>query len=406
MKSPFAPPRALPAAAVFFLCLTSRVCLAQPRDFVCSQGEGSFEAEFNTGIKVRVVAARHGTFATRSCAGTISWGKQELSVADEASQLDVDGFDFDLGVGGPVVAFQLRKSSSDCCMTYQVYALEKPPHLVRTIIGGRFFSASDTDLDGRVEIWTEDATAVSGFDNLALSELDFAPTLVLRFVRGKLLDASSEFQNYFDGQIAKIKADLADLHSQDLQDFQSSDGKLTSSPSISAERMHRLRTAKAKVLEIVWSYLYSGREEVAWHSLNEMWPPGDTSRVRAEILNARARGIRAQTDGESTPSKGRKKHAQIFDAVSRAQAGGKLEVIPPTEILLRRPPDSTAQDQSEEALDLVIDSAGKVRSVEPVGIKRVDAGLINAASGWKFVPAFKDGRPVASRLRLTVSPKQ
>ena len=135
--------------------------------------------------------------------------------------------------------------------------------------------------------------------------------------------------------------------------------------------------------------------------------PGDTSRIRPEILNAHARGIRAQTDGESTPSKGRKKHAQIFDAVSRAQAGGKLEVIPPTEILLRRPPDSTGQDQSEEALDLVIDSAGKVRSVEPAGnVKRVDAGLINAASGWKFVPAFKDGRPVASRLRLTVSPKQ
>jgi hypothetical protein len=404
MKSPFAATRALPAAAVFFLCLTSRVCLAQQRDFVCSEGEGGFEAEFNTGIKIRVGAARNGTFATRSCAGIISWGKQELSVADEVSQLDVDGFDFDLGVGGPVVAFQLRKSGSDCCMAYQVYPLEKPPHLLRTLTGGRFFSASDTDLDGRVEIWTEDATAVSGFDNLSLSELDFAPTLVLRFVRGKLLDASSEFQDYFDGQIAKIKADL---HSQDLQDFESSDGKLTSSPSISAERMHRLRTAKAKVLEIVWSYLYSGREEQALRSLNEMWPPGDTSRIRAEILNARAHGIRAQTEGESTPSKGRKKHAQIFDAVSRAQAGGKLEVIPPTEILLRRPPDSTGPDRSEEALDLVIDSAGKVRSVVTTeNVKRVDAGLINAASAWKFVPAFKDGHPVACRLRLTVSPKQ
>jgi outer membrane biosynthesis protein TonB len=65
------------------------------------------------------------------------------------------------------------------------------------------------------------------------------------------------------------------------------------------------------------------------------------------------------------------------------------------------------QDQSEEILDLVIDSAGKVRSVEPAGkAKRVDAELINAASAWKFVPAYKDGRPVASRLRFTVSPKQ
>jgi outer membrane biosynthesis protein TonB len=58
-------------------------------------------------------------------------------------------------------------------------------------------------------------------------------------------------------------------------------------------------------------------------------------------------------------------------------------------------------------LDLVIDSAGKVRSVELAGkAKRIDSELISAASAWKFVPAFRYGRPVAARLRLTVSPKQ
>jgi hypothetical protein len=194
-----------------------------------------------------------------------------------------------------------------------------------------------------------------------------------------------------------------------LQDFKSSDGKLTSSAQFSAEQLHRLRTIKAKELEIVWSYLYSGREEEAWRAISEMWPPSDAARVSAQIVIARSHGIRAQTDGESTePPKYRKKHAQIFDAVSSAQLGGRLEVIPPTQILLRRPPDSgLGKDQSEDVLDLVIDSAGKVRSVEAVGkVKRVDAELINAALAWKFVPAFKDGRPVASRLRLTVSPQQ
>jgi hypothetical protein len=39
-------------------------------------------------------------------------------------------------------------------------------------------------------------------------------------------------------------------------------------------------------------------------------------------------------------------------------------------------------------------------------VKRGDPELINAALGWKFVPAFKDGRPVASRLRFTVSLEQ
>jgi hypothetical protein len=355
-----------------------------------------------------VGAARNGTFAIRSCAATLSWDKEELPVADKASQVDVDGFGVDLGVGVPVATFQVKKSERDCCMAYRIYALEKPPHLLRTMTGGDFFSAADTDLDGSVEIWTDDAAAVNGFENLARSELDFAPTVVLRFAHGRLLDVSSEFQAYFDSEIAKIRMEL---HSQDLQDFKNSDGGLTSSPLFSAERLHRLRMIKAKVLEIVWAYLYSGREEEAWRSIAEMWPAGDVSRIRTAILNACSRGIRAQTDGESTePSRGRKSHAQIFDAVSRSQSESSVEVMPPHMILLRRPPVlmSQQQDQPEELLvDLVIDSAGKVRSAEPAGkVKWVDAELINAASGWKFVPAFKDGRPVACRLRLTVSLKQ
>ena len=291
------PPRLAMAAALLLLCLTSRLCLAQMHDVLCTEGEGNFEAEFNNGVRVRVGAARNGTFATRACAGTLSWDKQELSVARDASQVDIDGFSVDLGVGVPVVAFQVKKSGSDCCMEYRIYALEKPPHLLRTITGGGFFGASDTDLDGSVEIWTDDAAAVNGFDSLSLSELDFSPVLVLRFAHGKLLDVSSEFQPYFDGQIAKIKVEL---RSQDLLDFKDSDGRLISSSSSSVERLHRLRMAKAKILEVVWSYLYSGREAEAWRSIDEMWPTGDVSRIRAEILAARGRGIRSQTDGESS----------------------------------------------------------------------------------------------------------
>jgi hypothetical protein len=60
--------------------------------------------------------------------------------------------------------------------------------------------------------------------------------------------------------------------------------------------------------------------------------------------------------------------------------------------------------QSELMLELVIDSAGKVRSAHGAGkTKSVDAELIYAATGWKFIPAFKAGRAVASRLRLAVS---
>jgi hypothetical protein len=57
--------------------------------------------------------------------------------------------------------------------------------------------------------------------------------------------------------------------------------------------------------------------------------------------------------------------------------------------------------QSEELVDLVIDAAGKVRLAQAE--KRGNPELISASANWKFIPAFKDGRTVASRMRFAVS---
>jgi hypothetical protein len=330
-----------------------------------------------------------------------------MVVATDASQLDVDVFGADLGLSVPVVAFQVKKLGAECCMAYQIYSLQKPPRLLRSITGGSSFSASDTDLDGRVEIWTDDAAAVDGFEDFVIGEFDFAPTIVLRFQHGRLLDVTSEFRPYVDREIAKLHGEL---DAQDLRDFKDSDCKLVPSASRSAKQLHQLRGMKIKVLEIVWSYLYSGREAEAWHSLAEMWPAGDVARVRGELLKRRARGIHSQVDATfpDVPH-GRQKKAVVFDAVSRSE-GGKSDVTPPQPILMRRPAPFAAEQglaDSELLLNLVIDSAGKVRSVEPVGsTKSADADLLKAALGWTFVPAFKDDHPVASRMRLAVSAKR
>ena len=393
-------------ASLFLFWALLNICQAQPQSVLCTDGDGNFDAEVRFGIKVHVGAARNGELATRACAAKLGWEKQELVVATGVSQLDLDAFGADFGDGVPVAAFQIKRSSAECCMEYKIYSLEKQPHLLRTISGGDFFSASDIDLDGRVEIWTNDAAAVNGFENLSLSELDSAPTVVLRFAHGQLLDVSAEFQSYFDDQIARIRRGI---RSEELEDFKSSDGKLTAlASSSSVEQLHRLRMVKIKVLEIVWAYLYSGREQDAWHSLTEMWPPADIDRIRTALVNLRAHGIHSQADDTSAgPLRGKKKQAQIFDAVSRAGPSRKLEVIPPGAILLQRPPVSEIQQQSspesELLLDLVIDASGKVRSAEPAGkVKAVSPDLINAALSWKFIPAFKDGRPVAKIGRAHV----
>src|SRR5207253_2625705 len=128
--------------------------------------------------------------------------------------------------------------------------------------------------------------------------------IVLRFEGGRLLDVNSEFQSYFDSEIAKIRKKI---DQQDLLDFKSSNGALTPTTALSAEQLHRLRRVKARVLEVVWSYLYSGREQEAWRSLAEMWPAADVERIRTAVLEARAHGIRAQVDGASSGGPGSKK---------------------------------------------------------------------------------------------------
>jgi hypothetical protein len=125
----------------------------------------------------------------------------------------------------------------------------------------------------------------------------------------------------------------------------------------------------------------------------------------------RARGIHGQADDLSAGlAIDKKKRAQIFDAVHRSGSGDKVEVVPPQGILMQRPASSQIQQQGSEAeklLDLVVDEAGKVRSAEPAGkVRWVDPELINAAFTWKFIPAFKDNHPVASRTRLDVSLRQ
>jgi hypothetical protein len=400
----------------FLLCLAASVCHAQSRDVVCRGGVGFFEAEFPTGVKVHVGASRIGELEARVCEAALSWGDQTLVISDAASELDIDAFGIDLGLGAPVVAAQVKKSKGPCCMEYRIYSLRSPPVLLHSITGGEYFGAADTDLDGRVEIWTDDAAAVEGFENFRLSDLDFAPPVVLRFARGRLLDASAEFRPYYDQKIADERAKISP---QDLADFKNSDGKLVPDAAVPASRLRiRLRSVKMKVLEIVWSYLYSGREQEAWRSLAEMWPAADTDRIRATLLNERAHGISSQVDGVSTAvPAGRALHAKIFDGTTTVSATPGLtpkgvkpkpEITPPRAIVMERQPPVNAIEeelsQSESVLKLVIDSAGKVRSAEEVGKSQsLDEGLIKSTSNWKFIPAFSAGQPVASEVLLGVS---
>ena len=407
--------RPLPLAVVALSLLSPRACHAQNRDVLCRDGNGEFQAEFPTGVAVSVGPARNEGLAARVCEAELTWTDRKIVVASAAAQIDIDAFGVDLDVGAPVVAFQVKASKNDCCMEYQIYSLRQPPTLVRRVTGGAFFSAADTDLDGRVEIWTDDAAAINGFENLPANDFDLPPPMVLRFASGRLLDVGREFRSSYDEQ---IEAEKAKMTPGDLGDFKSSDGKLADPALYPATMFVRMKATKAKILEIVWAYLYSGREQEAWRALAEMWPASDLERIRAAILGARDRGIHSQLDATSKPvRRGHEAHVKIFDGTTYVAATPGLtpkdvkpkeQITAPRAILMERPPPATPEEmeiaKSESQVELVIDSAGKVRSVEQLGkFDVVDQGLLRSTAGWKFIPAYSQGQPVASRILLGVS---
>jgi hypothetical protein len=295
---------------------------------------------------------------------------------------------------GPVAAFQVR-SNPNSFMSYAIYSLQRPPRLLRTLAGASAFSAADTGLENQVEIWADDAAAVDGMDGLLASEFEFLPTSALRFEHGRLLDVSAEFQPYFDHMAAPVRASLT---AQDLEAFKRSDGQLS---VVSAEKLHQLRQTKIKVLEVVWAYLYSRREEQAWQALDNMWPTSDIPRIRRAISSARARGIESQIDGFAPEVHKRRKHTGIYQVP---------EVTPPRVIQMSVPSNNGPLQQVvpdiSVNIELVIDCTGKVHSLQSSGPEWVHDYLEDAAKQWKFIPAFKGAQSVASRLEMDVSLRQ
>ena len=374
-------------------------CAAQIRRPLCNGGDNQFQASYHTGVGVSVGPGHSGGLSTRVCEAELTWEQQKLVVAEQAAQIDLDLFGVNLKDEGPMAAFQVQPIKGKCCSTYQIYSLDKPPHLLRAITGGGTFTAADTDLDGRIEIWSEDLAAVDGFDGLYASEMDYLPTYVVRFERGQLSDATPEFQDYFDRIVAALRIRM---NPEALRDFKQGDGVLRVGSIPDAARFHRLRVVKVQVLEIVWAYLTSGREQDAWRSLQEMWPERDAKRVRAAITSARAAGIHSQIDVKWVGApRASKRQVPILK---------QTDVTPAEAIQLWRPPlPGVAEPRlsdPEVVLDLVIDAAGKVYAVEPSSDQTADEGLLAAAKEWKFIPAFKNGYSVASRLRLITSLKR
>jgi hypothetical protein len=79
------------------------------------------------------------------------------------------------------------------------------------------------------------------------------------------------------------------------------------------------------------------------------------------------------------------------------------DTIPQRLVWMAAPPHNPEHWDEGREVDLVIDEAGKVRSVQMKAAKYKDEpnqDWIDASAGWKYIPAFKDGRPAAFRWKM------
>ncbi len=194
--------------------------------------------------------------------------KQELMRDKEVSVYQGTGEDI-LGDGNLSLVLEGVSGGAHCCYTYKIVSLGQRSYSVGPIQNQSPFYFFESPV-GQFRIMTSDG-AFGNFDGLCYDCSPF-PRVVLKADRNGFHDVGSQFAEQYDSEIALARAKIPE---DEVRKFQQSDFK----------------DARSVVLEVVFSYLYSGREDQAWQTLNEMWPSADRERIKNLITATRAKGI-------------------------------------------------------------------------------------------------------------------
>lgn len=174
------------------------------------------------------------------------------------------------GKGNPALILEGFSGGAHCCYTYQLVDLGEKPVVLSVIENAAPFFFFKDPAGKQFRIMASDG-AFSDFDGMCFDCAPF-PRVVLRADDAGLHDVSADFVEQYDSEIALARARIG---KGKIRKFEAAD----------------FNDAKGTVLEIVYSYLYSGREEQAWQTLDEMWPPNDRERIKKLIVETRAKGL-------------------------------------------------------------------------------------------------------------------
>ena len=189
------------------------------------------------------------------------------------------------GDGKPELIVQGYSGGPHCCYTYRIITLSEGLPLLREISNQVPVIFRKLD-DGTTELRTGDGV----FDYFLVPHAtSVIPDLFFRMQGEQLVDVSSEHGSDYDKRIEKARSELIPAELDKLK-------KSTYSQDMLLDQLPTVQ----KVLTVVLNYLYSGREDLAWQALDEMWPPSDLGRVKKLIVERRSRGLLSQVTKKIT----------------------------------------------------------------------------------------------------------
>jgi hypothetical protein len=215
-------------------------------------------------------------------------GHRKITIAYEwAMSIDpASGSDLN-GDGKPEIVLSGYTGGLHCCYAYEIVSLDSQPKVLHTFqnpVPIKF----EKQPDGTVLIRASDGV----FDYFMVPhQVAVIPQLVLKPEGDNLVDVSAQYPALYDQEIEEARRHLTPA---ELDQFRKSDYH----QNLFTDEFATVH----KVLTIVLDYIYSGREDKAWQTLDEMWPAADVSRVKALIIERRHRGMLANLACDCRPA--------------------------------------------------------------------------------------------------------
>jgi hypothetical protein len=257
-------------------------------DFSCPYVKGYEQPVRYVGSTVRLL--RGTKIPTNRCRATLTSSNGNIKTVARDWALTIDKISgTDLNEDGKAeLVIDGYSGGERCCFTYTIVALGGAGRVIQTIESGAPLTF-EKQQDGTVLI----RGIESSLDHfLVPHSMAVVPQVLLRMQGDSLVNVSADFQPQYDKLIEEARGQLTDADIEKFRQSRYNDKLFTD----------QLPTVR-RVLIVVLNYLYSGREDQAWRSLEELWPSSDQSRVKALILQRRERGLLKQLTPASSVQK-------------------------------------------------------------------------------------------------------